>query len=134
MYQLVTGLFDTVRSWVGLVLPVFATAADFRHWPRWAWRVVHLLLLVAVLVGLYFLNRYLEVGRLLLLRTEWLQQFYLPLVFLLLYALSWLGFWLWGLLGGGGPAGGIPQGGPRWREDVRPLRGPRDTDGATPTY
>src|SRR6516162_3027808 len=98
-----------------------ASAADFRHWPRWIWRVIHVVLLLAILVGLYFLNRYLEVGRLLLLRTEWLQQFYLPLVFLLLYALSWLGYWLYRLLGEEDAAAEFPDVDDAWREACAKL-------------
>jgi hypothetical protein len=60
---------------------------------------LHLLLLAAVLVGLWYLNRALGVDR--LLRSGWpaLHAFWLPLLFLILYVLAWLGAWLWQLTG-----------------------------------
>src|SRR5438093_505000 len=121
MYQILSGFLNTIRAWVGLVLPVFATAADFRHWPRWAWRVIHLLIVVGVLVGLYFVNEYFKVGTLLLTHRPELQRFYLPIVFLLLYALSWLGYWLWRLLGEEGEAADFPDVDDAWREAVAKL-------------
>ncbi|HEY1380304.1 MAG TPA: type VI secretion protein IcmF/TssM N-terminal domain-containing protein [Gemmataceae bacterium] len=121
MYQVLTGLVNTVRSWVGLVLPVFAKAGDFRHWPRWAWQVVHVAILAAVLVGLWYLNRVFDVRRYLLTHHQFLQEFYLPLVFLLLYALSWLGYWVWRLLGEEEAAAEFPDVDAAWREAVAKL-------------
>jgi hypothetical protein len=121
VYLFILNVLNTIRSWLGLIFPLFATAADFRGWPRWVWRTIHVILLIGVLVGLYFLNQYLEIGRLLLLRTEWLQKFYLPLVFLLLYALSWLGYWLYRLLGEEDAAAEFPDVDEAWREACAKL-------------
>jgi hypothetical protein len=121
VYTFILNILNTIRSWIGLVFPLFSTAADFRHWPRWIWRTLHFILVAGILVGLWFLNRYFEVGRLLLLRNEVLQNFYLPIVFLLLYALAWLGYWLYRLLGEEDAAAEFPDVDDAWREAVAKL-------------
>jgi hypothetical protein len=119
--SLILNALNTIRCWIGLIFPLFASAADFRQWPRWLWRTIHILLLIGALVGLYFLNRWLEIGRLLLLRTAWLQDYYLPIVFLLLYALSWLGYWLYRLLGEEDAIPEFPDVDDAWREAAAKL-------------
>jgi hypothetical protein len=61
---------------------------------RWT---LHLLCLAGVLVGLGFLNYALGVDK--LLRAPWpvARQLWLPLLFLLMYACAWLGWWVWRL-------------------------------------
>jgi hypothetical protein len=99
VYALFTRFFGAIRSAIGLVLPVFAEAADFRSWPKWLKVVIHLLLLGLILAGLYVLNENPWVQRNLLTKADkTLQQIYLPLLFLVLYVLSWLGYWLYKLL------------------------------------
>src|SRR4051812_46839468 len=102
LYNLVTSFLNTIRSWVGLVLPVFAKAADFRGWNPWVWRVIHALLIAGILALLWWLDGRLEFSK------EYLKEklplvrelhLFLALIFLLLYALSWIGYWLWRLLG-----------------------------------
>lgn len=72
--------------------------------PGWSWGqfflwLLHFLLLALILVGLYYLNRWLGVEK--FLRSDWpqLHPYWLPLLFLLLYLLGWLGLWLWELTG-----------------------------------
>src|SRR5262245_3842393 len=89
-----------VRQVVGLGLPVFAKATDFRRWNPWVWRILHLLFLAAVLVLMWWLNRYYQFEQLLHQKVPiFYRQFFLPALFLVVYALSWLGYWLWRLLG-----------------------------------
>src|SRR5437868_13462932 len=121
VYSLITNTLSTIRTWLGLLFPLFATAADFRHWPRWFWRTIHVILVIGILSGLWFLNRWLEVDELLLLRTEWLRPYYLPIVFLLLYVLSWLGYWLYRLLGEGEVGTEFPDVDDAWREATAKL-------------
>jgi hypothetical protein len=52
VYALVTRFFGAIRSGVGLILPIFSEAADFRGWPKWLKVFVHLLLLGLILFGL----------------------------------------------------------------------------------
>ncbi len=99
VYNLVIRFFDMIRRWVGLILPLFSEAADFRNWPRWLKVFVHVLILSMILVGLYYLNENAWIQRNLKTKADTtLQQIYLPLLFLVLYALTWLGYWLYKLL------------------------------------
>jgi hypothetical protein len=119
--NIVLGILDKVRSGLGLIFPLFASAADFRQWPRWVWRVIHFILLIGILVGLYFLNGLLHVENWLLLRSAVIRPFYLPLMFLLLYALSWLGYWLYRLLGEEVAVAEFPDVADAWREACSKL-------------
>src|SRR4051794_12395712 len=98
VYYFITGTLSTIRMWIGLVLPVFAKASDFRSWGPWVWRGLHLLCLAGVLYLMWWLNRTYEVGHFLQAVPVAYRQFFLPVLFLLVYALSWLGYWLWRLL------------------------------------
>lgn len=89
-----TMVFDKIRMGIGMLLPIFADAADFRNWNRWVRLGIHLLLLGLVLWGLYYvqgkwgwLNR-----NLLAQAPQAIRDYYLCLLFLLLYALCWAGY------------------------------------------
>src|SRR5262245_52358647 len=99
MYWLFTTLWNGVKAVPGLLVPFLARAGDVRGWPRWLRWAVHALALAAVLVGLWFLGQLLDLER--LVEAPWppLRRAWLPLVFLLCYALIWLGWWIWELLG-----------------------------------
>jgi hypothetical protein len=82
---------------IGLIIPFFAKATDFRRWgPGLRW-TVRILLLVLVLVLLYFINRWMRPAWL-VKASSFVQTFFLPILFLLFFTLSWLGWWLWKLL------------------------------------
>ncbi len=119
--QFFSTLLSMIRTWLGLVLPVFAKAGDFRRWSPWVWRTLHILLVFAVLVLMWWLNRRLNLERLLQAVPEDYRQFFLPVLFLLVYALSWLGYWLWVLLGEEEAAAEFPDVDAAWREAVRKL-------------
>lgn len=88
-----------IRSLVGLVFPMFAEAADFRSWPRWIKVLVHLIVLGCIVAGLLWLNSFPAVQNLLKTRaTKFVSEYYLVLVFFLLYFLSWVGYFIWRLL------------------------------------
>src|SRR5437764_4061883 len=112
---------NAVRQGVGLILPVFAKAGDFRRWNPWVWRILHLLLLAGILVLMWWLNGYFQVGYFLQRVPVAYRQFFLPVLFLLVYALSWLGYWLWRLLGEEEEAADFPDVAAAWREAVRQL-------------
>ncbi len=63
---------------------------------RW---VLHVLLVIAVLVGLYFLNWWLGLAKILRSDFPYLHAFWLPILFFILYILFWLGLWLWQMNG-----------------------------------
>src|SRR5207302_2049197 len=70
-----------------------------RHWNPWVWRILHLLFVAGALVLTWWLNQKLQLKDLLTKVPERYQQLFLPVLFLLVWALSWLGYWLWRLLG-----------------------------------
>src|SRR5258708_1414570 len=94
---LFTSIVNGLRWLVGLVLPFFAKARDFQGIGpalRWA---IHILLVATILVGLFFLNK-LPVIYNNLTRPETVRSYWLPLLFVLVYVLGWLGWGLWQLL------------------------------------
>lgn len=87
------------------------------RWLRWAG---HILILLVILVVLYFLNSYLQIDRL-IPRPVFAQTIWLPIFFLLLYALGWIGWWLWKLLSAEGESSHFPDIDEAWDEAVRTL-------------
>jgi hypothetical protein len=110
-----------IRSLVGLVIPIFADAADFRSWPAWVKVLVHCIILAVILSGLWWLNSLPAVQDLLQTRaTTTIQKIYLPLIFILVYLLSWLGYFWWRLLNRGEVAE-FEDIHTAWRDGVRRL-------------
>ena len=85
---------------------------------RW---VLHLAVLSLVLIGLWLLNRWLDLGRLLVPPHPSLRDLWLPSLFLLVYVLSWLGWWLWAQLGPEQESPVFPDIDRAWDEAVRAL-------------
>jgi hypothetical protein len=119
--QFISNVLNTIRSWIGLVLPVFSKAGDFRRWNPWVWRVLHTLSVIAVLVLLWWLNKVFEVGYWLQLVPEAYRQFYLPAAGLLVYALLLLVYWFWRLMGEDEGEAEFPDIVAAWDEAVRKL-------------
>jgi hypothetical protein len=114
------------RIWVGftqllgLILPFFGRAADYRRWGpglRWFLRI---LLLVGVLVLLYFINKWLVPPKW-IKAPELVQRFWLPTLFLLFFLLSWLGWWLWKLLTPEAESSDFPDIDEAWGEACKAL-------------
>lgn len=59
---------------------------------------LHVLVVIGTLVGLHFLNQYFGFNRLLPGKSEMVRKNWLPIIFILIYILGWLGWWLWKLL------------------------------------
>ncbi len=116
-----TKLAAFFRQAVALVLPVFASAGDFRRWNPWVWRILHLLCVAGVLALLWWVNVRYEVGYFLQAVPKDLRQFFLPTLFILLYLLSWLGYYLWRLLNEEEAAADFPDIDQAWREAVAKL-------------
>lgn len=87
-------LLGLLRTLAGLVLPVFKPE-HFSGLSRALYAVVHALVVVAILVGLYILNQNPEILRNLQISPPWLKHVWLPLMFLLPYALCWASWALW---------------------------------------
>jgi hypothetical protein len=94
---LITKIWNGFRQLLGLILPFFARARDLRGKGPQFRRVLHVVLLLAVLVVLGIINYLFNLGQ--YLRAPWIvRETWLPLLFLLVYVVSWLGWWLWQLL------------------------------------
>jgi hypothetical protein len=85
---------------------------------RW---VLHVLLVLAALVFLWWLNRVYDLER--VLRSPWrpLHSLWLPFLFLLAYTLGWLGWWLLRLLGQEPEAADFPDVVKAWGEALQAL-------------
>jgi hypothetical protein len=92
--------------------------SGFAVFLRWT---LHFVLVGLILVGLWYLNRMLGVER--LLRSSWpfLHPYWLPILFLLLYVIAWLGAWLWRLTGPDRVGWDYPDINQAWEEAVQSL-------------
>lgn len=63
---------------------------------RW---ILHIFLVLLVLVGLYYLNWWFGLERVLRSPWPWLHPYWLPILFFIIYIMFWLGGWLWSLTG-----------------------------------
>jgi len=91
-------IWNRFRQVLGLVLPFFSKARDFKGVGAQFRNVLHVLMVVGILVGLAVINYVFDLDKVLRAPWEWLRRLWLPLLFLLVYVLSWLGWWLWKLL------------------------------------
>jgi hypothetical protein len=122
LYALIASVLGTFRLWLGLVLPVFAKAGDFRRWPPLVWQTLHVLILAGMLILMWWLNRASpQIGNNLQRVPVAYRNFFLPVLFLLVYGLSWLGYWLWRLLGEEEEAAEFPDVDTAWTEAVHRL-------------
>ena len=85
-----------MKGFVRLVLPFGRDRSAGRPVLRWAFRI---LLLALILVGLWLLNRHWELDRYVRAPLPVLREFWLPLLFLLIYTVFGLGWMLWRTLG-----------------------------------
>jgi hypothetical protein len=111
---------------VGLILPFFSRAGDVRQLGgRGVWWVLHVVAVVAILGVLYWVNTFPGVRELLTAPTVGrirLIDFWLPILFLLVYLLCWLGWWLWQLLGPEEHQVDFPDIHAAWEEAAQALR------------
>ena len=121
LVYLFVGFIDRTRSLVGMVIPVFAEASDFRAWPTWVRVLVTVIVLAVILTGLFFLNRLDFVkDHLAKYAPDAIKPYYLPILFLLLCALSWIAYFWWKLFNAS-DAAEYPDIEAAWREGVDKL-------------
>lgn len=112
---------DRIRGLIGLVIPLFSDAADFRSWPLWFKVLIHVIILGVIFWGLWYLNSFPFVQNLLITNAKtFIREIYLPLIFALVYILSWLGFFWWKLLSKG-DAAEFPDIAEAWAEGIKKL-------------
>lgn len=112
-----------VRSLAGLVLPVFAEAADFRGWPRWLKVLVGLLLAGGLAYLAYTAqNRdWVPVDHLLGGVSARVREYYLAALVVAVVAFSWLLYALWLVLSRDESAAEFPDVEAAWAEATRRL-------------
>ncbi len=103
-----------------LFMPFLAKKGWFRGIGRGLYWVLHIIMVAALLVGLYWLNQRYELWRVLKVK-ESIGQFFLPILFILIYILGWLGWWLWSLMRPEDDTSDFPDIDAAWEEGVYTL-------------
>jgi hypothetical protein len=114
-------IWNGFRQLLGLILPFFSKARDLKGMGPQLRRVLHIILLIAILAVLAFLNRYLDFGTIVRSTNPYLRDYLLPLLFLLVYVIMWLGWWLWKLLQPQEEASIFPDIDDAWGDAVKAL-------------
>src|SRR5262245_30042241 len=83
---------------------------------RTLWHVLHVVLLLGALAGLFVLNRVLKLDQMIPRSSEFLRNSWLPILFLLLYLLGWMIWGLWRLLRSSSAAADFPDIDQAWQE------------------
>jgi hypothetical protein len=121
----VNGIKGFFRRLLGLIIPFFRKSRDFQGYSRGFRWFLHILVLVGVLVLLWWINRRFDLGQLLKVPIRIagidLRDFWLPILFLLVYALGWLGWWLYKLLGPEEVSSEFPDIDDAWEEATKAL-------------
>jgi hypothetical protein len=118
---LLAAIWNWFRQLLGLVLPFFSKARDLKGMGSQLRAVLHVVVLVIILVLLAILHNLLDLGQLIKAPYPLLQKGWLPLLFLLVYVLMWLGWWLWKLLQPEEEASVFPDIDDAWAEAVKAL-------------
>src|SRR5262245_56045123 len=98
--KLASSFWDLINRVFSLITP-FGRGRDFFRLGPGLRDFLHVLILVCVLGGLYWLNGFLRLDEAIVPPSfaPRMRYFWLDILFLLLYAMTWLGWWLWKLLG-----------------------------------
>jgi hypothetical protein len=118
---LLAAIWNWFRQLLGLVLPFFSKARDLKGMGSQLRGVLHVVMLVLILVGLAIIHHLLDLGKLIQTPYPLLANYWLPLLFLLVYVLMWLGWWLWKLLQPEEEASVFPDIDDAWSEAVKAL-------------
>lgn len=121
MFGLLAKLWGGLKALPGMLLPFLAKAKTVRSLPPWLRWTLHLLLLATVLVGLAYVNHFLDLEKVLRMPWPFMRKIWLPLLFLQIYILAWLGWWLWQLLGPEEKTSAFPEIDAAWTEALLAL-------------
>jgi len=84
----VSTIWNTLRSWIGLILPVLKKPTDFRSWPQWFRVLLYLVVVPGAIAGLLW---WVSSTQTLAERFLWIKgNWWLPVAGLCVYALCWL--------------------------------------------
>lgn len=96
--------------------------------------ILHAIIVIGILVGLRFLQDYLQLTRKLDSGPEWVRENWLPILFVLFYLLLWFGVWLWSLFRIGEEPADYPDLDGAWAEATAALHRAGIGLGDTPIY
>jgi hypothetical protein len=113
-----------------LLLPMFFRPRQFAGLVG----ILHALIVIAIVVGLRYLQDYLQLTRKLDSGPEWVRENWLPILFLLTYLLLWFGVWLWSLFRIGEEPADHPDLDAAWSEAMAALTRSGIGLGDTPIY
>ena len=101
-----------------------AATAKFEpsRWMIGLWWLLHVAIVVVVVLALWYVNLLYDLDKVLRSPWPWLHKFWLPLLFLLGYALCWLGWYLWKMLGPEHETESYPDIDEAWAEAVYALK------------
>lgn len=116
-------IWDGIRSVISLILPAFARVKDARLFgPTMRW-ILHGIILTAVLLLSYVVNKKTGFGNSFVSSSmDWLRDWFLTLIVILVYAMSWVAKWLWELLQPKAEASDFPDIDDAWAKAIDALR------------
>ncbi len=118
--KIAMAFWSTIGRIGTLFMPFLAKKGWFRGIGRGLYWVLHIVMLAGLLVGLYWLNGYFNLDKH-LGGPQVLRHYWLPILFMLVYVLGWLGLWLWKLLGPEDDSSDFPDIDAAWEEAVYTL-------------
>ncbi len=89
-------LWGGIRWVIGLILPVFAKAKDYKGWGTGLRWILHILIVAALFVVLWWVDKQGWI-RGLVPSSEFVGKHFCTIVFVLIYALAWVLWWIWKL-------------------------------------
>ena len=128
LYSLYYSTCEWLRRIAGIIFPLFRQATDFAKWGRWAWHTLHFIVLGLIIWGLWYLNNRVDsvsgwLTQMLMTKSPnpLVRQWFLPMLFLLVYALSWVLRWIWLQLGPEAEINEFPDITTAWAEGLSRL-------------
>lgn len=119
----IASAFWTYISRVFALISPFGRGREFFRMGPGLRAFLHVLIVFGVLFGLYWVNYYFKLDTLLRAPSfaPGLRYFWLPILFLLLYTMTWLGWWLWKLLGPEDLSSSFPDIDEAWEQGIKVL-------------
>lgn len=118
---ILTSIWNGLKSLFALILPFLGGRSWRSIAPALRW-VLHFIMLALVLVLLAYLNWHFDLEKSLRSPFPQLHRVWLPMLFLLVYLLGWMGHWLWRLLGPEHLSAEFPDIDDAWDEALASLR------------
>ncbi|HJZ94650.1 MAG TPA: type VI secretion protein IcmF/TssM N-terminal domain-containing protein [Gemmataceae bacterium] len=120
-----------ILQWIGgLFLPMFKRP---RVSPGLIW-FLHMLLIAAIAVGLWYVGRKIDITDYLGGRLPWMKPFWLSALFLLVYFIIWQAWWVWRLLQPEAAGSDFPDLDEAWGQIVSSLEKAGIGVGDTPVF